>query len=266
MVGQNYAAAWKDLKKRFDRKEDLVQEYIRKFLEVPAIFNKPTFTRLRAIVDATNQMTRALPTLDVSVENWDPFIILIILTKLDEITRQEWKQKNASKSSTTFKDLLSFLELRATELQPSQSEKLNQLLRGENQRKFPKKIFQVNDSKVAKKENKLECPICGGQHRIWHCEKLKNQCAKVRTDIIKDLKMCFKCLLKHQIGECTKENCPYCDGPHNILLCYKRENDEKTKINDTTKQTFWAKGKSYQEFKPKKENPKENQVSTPTQN
>lgn len=45
--------------------------------------------------------------------------------------------------------------------------------------------------------------------------------------MIKDLKMYFECLLKHQIGECDSGSCPYCDGPHNILLCYKKENDMK---------------------------------------
>jgi Protein of unknown function (DUF1759) len=41
--GVNYKAAWNDLKKRFDRKGEIVQEYIRKFLEVPAITSKSTY-------------------------------------------------------------------------------------------------------------------------------------------------------------------------------------------------------------------------------
>lgn len=230
LIGTNYASAWADLKKRYDRRDDMIQEYIRRFLEVAAILHKPTFTRIRAIIDGTNQMLRALPSLGIDVRNWDPFVTLIIITKLDEDTRQEWKQRVGKRDSVGVSELLDFLETRAVELQPTQGEKLSQLLKGDAAcRRPPRKIFQVQKDAPppGKTDKKMECPICGGQHRIWNCEKLRAECAKVRTDMIRDLKMCFKCLLKHQIGDCSSSNCPYCSGPHNVLLCYKKENDNK---------------------------------------
>ena len=160
---------------------------------------------------------------------------LIIMTKLDEDTRQEWKQRAGVRDSIRTSELLDFLETRAVELQPTQGEKLSQMLKGDvSCRRQPRKIFQVQKEtskpeRTGKPERKMDCPICGGSHRIWNCDKLKAECAKVRTDIVRDLKMCFKCLLKHQIGDCTSSNCPYCSGPHNVLLCYKKENDMKRK-------------------------------------
>lgn len=123
--------------------------------------------------------------------------------------------------------MLEFLETRASELLPSQGDKLSQLLKGDTNRRIQRKVFQINDEKPEKQ--KRVCSVCKGDHPIWRCDKLRKECAKVRTDMIRSLKLCFKCLLKHEIGVCDKDDCPYCGGPHNSLLCYKKENDEKAK-------------------------------------
>lgn len=240
LTGTNYQSAWSDLKKRFDRKEDLVDEYIRKFLEVSAIHHKATFMNLRQIIDTTNQMIRALPHLGVVVTGWDPFINLIIGSKLDEETRQEWKQKKGPQAKTNVQELLEWLETRAIELQPSHSDRLSRMLKGETRKHQPKRVFQVTEKKkeTAEKSNRTtekpgdaertnKCLICGGNHKVRDCFKFMRECAKARTDIIKTLKLCFKCLLKHKIGLCDQEDCNYCGGPHNVMLCYKKENDGK---------------------------------------
>lgn len=120
---------------------------------------------------------------------------------------------------------MEFLETRAFELEPSQGDRLSQILRGEVRSKYSKKVFQVQENKERRERPKLECPLCKEPHRLWNCEKLKKECAKVRTDIIKSLKICFKCLMKHQLGICEHEVGTYCGGLHNVLLCYKKENN-----------------------------------------
>lgn len=55
ITGDNYQAAWSDLQKRYGRTDNQIQGYIRKFLEVPAILNRPNMYRIPAIIDATNQ-------------------------------------------------------------------------------------------------------------------------------------------------------------------------------------------------------------------
>lgn len=241
LTGTNYHAAWHDLQKRFNRKEDLVQEYIRKFLEVAAISHRATFMNLRAIIDATNQMLRALPNLGVEVSQWDPFINLIIALKLDEETRTEWKQRKPY-GSPSVTELLEWLETRAIELQPSSNDRLSRMLKGDTRNSArgnpPRKIFQITPGKGAKPKRKMpsisqppksppKCSICGGDHKVRDCPSLRKAGAKARSGIIKTLKLCFKCLLKHQIGTCDHEDCSYCGGPHHILLCYKKENDTK---------------------------------------
>lgn len=246
ITGTNYRAAWEDLKRRYDKKDELMAEYIRKFLEVPPIIGKATFNKIRTIVDATNQMLRALPSLEISVENWDPFLVLILNMKMDEETRNDWKTKRGRTPDTNVADLLEFLETRAGELYPTQGDKLSQLLKGDTNRRNPRKVFQITEKKEKKPENLRTCPICKGNHPVWRCERLKRECAKVRTEMIKSLKLCFKCLLKHEVGLCDITDCPYCGGPHNSLLCYKRENDEKAR-----------KAEPNPNWKPKAEKPKQ---------
>ena len=202
-------------------------------------------------------MLRTLPRLDVDVEHWDPFVTLIINSKLDDETRSDWKQQIGRREVTTAR-MIDFLELRAIELQPTQGDKLSVMLRGDNRRP-PRNIFQVSEQQKPEKENKkLECLICKGPHRLWNCKKLLAECAKTRTEIIKSLRVCFKCLLKHQMGLCENEECNYCGGPHHVLLCYKKENSMKqNKGNQNFRHGLNQKKQNWQEpQKPKQELPK----------
>lgn len=217
VAGVNYEAAWSDLKKRYDRTSELIDDYIRKFFESKAIEHKAHFMNIRAIIDATNQMLRALPGLGVNVENWDPIIQLIICSKLNDELRSEWRTKVTEENKKGVKSLLEYLEKRAIELQPSQGDRLSKMLKGDTCRKPPRKVFQTN---------KKECLVCKGNHSVWDCYMLKKECAKARSNIIKTLGLCFKCLLKHRADMCDEDDCEYCGGPHNIMLCYKKENSE----------------------------------------
>lgn len=234
VTGTNYDAAWADLCKRYDRTDELVDEYIRKFFESRPVEGKPNYTTLRRIIDFTNQMLRALPNLGEDISHWDPIVNLIICSKLTEELRTEWAQRKVRDGKKTTTHLLSLLEDRAIELQPKQSDRLSQMLKGENRMtKSPPKrvVFQISEKKPESKKEKVakQCPICKGNHRIWDCNMLKKESAKARTGIIRTLGLCFKCLLEHRAGLCDEEDCEYCGGPHNIMLCYKRDNEEKMK-------------------------------------
>lgn len=151
----------------------------------------------------------------------DPFIVFIINTKLDEVSRQDWKQHIVRNESVKVEDLLEFLETKAFELQPTQGERLSRMLKGDC-RRMPRKIFAIEkDTKF-----KLKCTLYSGSYRIRNCKKILSECVKIRTSIVRDLKVCFRCLLKHQFGDYEKD-CAHRGGAHHVLLCYKKENKEK---------------------------------------
>lgn len=237
VTGHNYEAAWTDLKNRYNRTDELIEEYIRKFFESRSVEGRPNFIVLRKIIDSTNQMRRALPNLGASVENWDPIINLIIGSKLNEELRSEWAQKRARENLKSTTDFLTLLESKAIELQPKQSDRLSQMLKGDTKCKLPpRKVFQITEKKPEKKNdakpvaaNKKECILCKGNHHVWDCNMLKKESAKARTGIIRALGLCFKCLLKHRVGMCDNDDCEYCGGAHHVMICYKKENEEKLK-------------------------------------
>lgn len=140
-------------------------------METPAIIHRPNFTKIRAIIDGTNQMLRALPTLNCPVRGWDPFVNFIISTKLDEETRNEWKTRIGRRDKVKVTELLDFLEIRAIETQPTQGERLSQMLKGDFRRDRPRKIFQLMEKKdvLPLEKPKTECPLCKGPHRLWNC-------------------------------------------------------------------------------------------------
>lgn len=246
LTGVNYEAAWDDLQRRYDRSDNLIQEYIRKFLEVPAILHRANSHRIRAIIDATNQMIRALPGLGADVNHWDPFICLIITSKLDEETRSEWRQHVGRRTNTTLTEFIEFLETRAIDYQPSQGDRLSQMLRNQVIQRNPRRnIFAVTNEPTEKPKQKRQCVICKGDHYPWQCSKLRKECARVRAELVNSVGACVKCLLKHEVGACTKSDCPYCGEGHNSLLCLKKERETpRAQRKETKKSTPGMKDRS----------------------
>lgn len=122
LMGANYEIAWADLKKRFDREDEIQDEYLMRFVTVPAITHRATCQALRQIVDTTNQMLRAMATFNVPTSTWDPFLTLIVESKLDEKTRMDWKHEKGPNSKPNITTMLGWLEERASELQMSTSD------------------------------------------------------------------------------------------------------------------------------------------------
>lgn len=256
----NYESAWDDVKNRYDRNDFIIHEYIKKFFEIPIISGRASVFKLQAIIDGTKQMLRALPAMGTKVDQWDPFVSFIILSKLDDETRKEWGQKIGKQGKTPLKTLLEFLEIKAIELQPSQSERLYNMMT--NKKDLTRKVFQISNktNKNSKTEvdgcnqcktstvlqltgkgnnrsNQIEyqptkCPLCGGRHPLYKCPLLLKEKAKERTEIIKRLRLCYKCLGEHEIGDCPKHNCPHCGGPHNLVICYKLERERERKASE----------------------------------
>lgn len=83
----------------------------------------------------------------------------------------------------------------------------------------------------------VESTICSNDHRSLrnsrtsiHCNEFEAMNAKNKTEMLRKLKLCFKCLSKHPKGECREGECHFCGGPHHVILCYKRENKERAAI------------------------------------
>lgn len=220
--------AWEDLLRRYNREDDIIEEYIRKFMELPILSNHPTSEQFIQILNATNQMLRALPNWGIKVNGWDPWIKFMIITKIDEQSKRAWLTEKKRRQQVPLQELLEFLELRASETQHSQSDAFRQLFSNPAKKKFEPRR-KLNSHLV----HADKCSHCKGEHRVYQCPKFLELDAKARSSTIRGLKLCVKCLGSHGDIKCKFGNCKHCDKPHNTLLCFKSlKPREETKSNE----------------------------------
>lgn len=88
---ENYDIAWKILCELFDNKRLMIHNLIK------SLFNIPQFLpdgpgALRNLVDLISKNLSSLNTIGIKTEFWDPLIIYLVCTKLDQPTVCQWEQ------------------------------------------------------------------------------------------------------------------------------------------------------------------------------
>ena len=88
----------------------------------------------------------------------------------------------------------------------------------------------TNEQKKLNTTTLKQCPLKDGDHKIWMCNKFKQQNANERYEILMKLKLCFCCLNSHMIKDCKSERvCGVnrCTKKHNRMLHLDFEKSEK---------------------------------------
>lgn len=238
LVGTNFKAAWEALLERYNNKNNLIGEHLKTFFESPMI-DKLNGDKLRSLVDTTRLLTTGLPNLGIDVDDWDPILEFVVEAKLDNETRRDWKLKKGNREQVRLNELLAFIEQKAIQATPSQEDYLRkafsyQKSTSNRDRQHGKKSIMLTTETPNKPLNLPKCLLCMREkranisHHIFRCGYLKSMTTNDRITNIRDLKICFKCLTKHERDECKFGDCLYCGGPHNLLLCLKREKDRKS--------------------------------------
>lgn len=225
----NYEAAWYVLLRRYDKPDQIVDEYLRKLIELPAI-NTPTAQRLIAMVNCANQIIRVFPSLGVNVSNWDAIIKFNLTSKLDRATHKKWLDQVKLRQNVPLEELIDFLEIEAGENlpMPGKSQRTYDPKRYQKPRYQPPAILTTVANHEATHQGSPQavnrCPQCRGNHVLFLCPIFKKLKVKDRIIKVRGFKHCFRCLLKHnQPSDCKFGMCPVCTKDHNSLLCYTRE-------------------------------------------
>ncbi|GFU09725.1 DUF1758 domain-containing protein [Trichonephila clavipes] len=74
-------------------------------------------TNLRNLVDTSDEVLRGLKALGTEATNRDPWLIQILMRKLDTETKRPWSVKTAEKDFPTLKKFLEFLNVRCSSLE-----------------------------------------------------------------------------------------------------------------------------------------------------
>ena len=108
LIAENYASAWSALTERYDKPYMITSSIINKILQSEKI--KPCHSNMRSVSDLFNESINSLDNLGSYAKSRYPWVIRLLLDKLDNATAERWATSCSDESSPSLKPFLSFLE------------------------------------------------------------------------------------------------------------------------------------------------------------
>lgn len=230
MCASDYETAWIILRRRYDKTDQIIDEYIRTFEQLPFLThaNMPALIKM---VNKTSQLIRVLPALGIDVKSWDTWILFTLKSRLDRTTLRKWMDQVKLRQNVPLSEFMEFLEVEAFECMPTEVEKTHARSREAQVKK--KKSYAISMTVQAETGDK-KCPMkkCNQSHPIYRCDKFRALSVKDRIETVQGAKLCIRCLVCHITPvDCKLPSCFTCQRNHNHLLCYRRERENKEKQN-----------------------------------
>lgn len=166
----NYRIAFDTLVQRYENKSLIIQSHIRSLFQIQQV-QKPTAVELRNLHHHVLSHVRALKALGQPVEHWDAWLVMLVCSKLDQITVGEWQLLQTSKELTEFTTLEKFLSNRVSAYEVGEigHHSLDSRQQSFNtERTLPKRVLLSNNTEANTYIKK--CFICNGTHRLSSCE------------------------------------------------------------------------------------------------
>ena len=227
LTDANYLQAWEKLKKRYSKKKYSVRELIELFLSQPSAVNDE-HTQLRAICDTSDEVLRGLEALGSEWQSRDPWLIHILIKKLNVDTQQAWAKHSIDTDVPTIDGFLEFLTERCDALEactntpgPIHS----------NRQKSHTKVHAVTT-------NANSCVLCNStSHPLFRCFKFKRLSSVERKEFIESRQLCSNCLnSNHRIDCCqSPKRCFICGNKHHTLLHVNNQQADHQQSNLTSK-------------------------------
>ncbi|XP_062542546.1 uncharacterized protein LOC134210524 [Armigeres subalbatus] len=210
-----YAGALDILKKRFDRKDLIVNHHIQRFCEIPSTVIL-SVNGLGKLNETAEDVKRALQAIER--EDRDCWLIYLLLAKVDSETRQQWSDKIASKQTPPkLEEFLEFLEQRTYSLETAQTPTSKPTLK-HSAKPQPRSSSFVSTHEEPKTPTK--CSVCNeGPHRLYYCKRFQEIPVAERIRLVNQLGLCKNCLCaSHGKNPCTAGDCRKCKKRHHTLL------------------------------------------------
>lgn len=120
----NYPLCWDILNHRYDNKRRIFISHLKNILNIPTIQQKSA-NHLKRIHDTTYESVNAI-NLGVDVSSWDPFLVRILVEKLDSETNDDYMDSLKSpRELPVLREFLQFLENKFMSLEISRKNHFN---------------------------------------------------------------------------------------------------------------------------------------------
>lgn len=213
LTDANYTVAWQTLSDEYEDSDTMVHCHIDKFYAIPKLTTATvsSFTELYATASSV------LNSLDaIRVTSRDPWVIYLLLSKLDHETKVLWSREPGN-AAPTLVDFMAFLGARLKSLKKCQ-DRTSELL--DSQKSMSKSTTKSNTVTVLATPATNACPACHqNDHKIFRCPSFIDKTPADRLAIIRKNDLCRKCLVaNHKTIDCTFYTCKKCKRHHNSLL------------------------------------------------
>jgi len=220
MTEANYEVALKRLRQRYENKSMIIQSHIRAILDCPQM-ETATAGELQSLHSRVVSHTAALEAIGQPVEQWDAWLVTVILRKLDHATAQDWQLRREDTELPTYKQLEEYLASRCVALESTETF----AIKGDLKKKSTTNYSLGKRVTLAAIETKSEkCACCSHMHKIYACKKFRDLSQGERFNVVRSARMCFNCLsTNHMAPKCqSNSKCQLCGGKHNTLLHFEK--------------------------------------------
>nr|XP_041631969.1 uncharacterized protein LOC121502441 [Drosophila kikkawai] len=164
---------------------------------------------VRKLADGADEVIRGLRALDC--EERDPWLIFILLSKLDTDTCQAWAQcADSEGKGVTINQFLKFLTSRCDTLEAFHLVRPTQARRAAT----------THHADTHPRREEPKCTSCQQTHQLFKCPQFNGLDIAARREFLKTKKLCFNCLSpSHMAGNCTsRHTCRICRRKHHTLV------------------------------------------------
>lgn len=221
----NYQEAWQALTNFYDKKKYTVFALIREFVDQPAVVTA-TAGSLRKLVTTSDEVVRQLNALGEEYNTRDPWLIHLVLEKLDKESRSLWAQRIIDEENPSFEDFVKFLDNRCDALETCTAfakKSTNEAVKKDTVKKpvGERKLQSLHSAAGGEK-----CAKCSKEHPLFQCDDFKNMDTSSKRELVKKSRLCFNCLRSsHIVKFCnSKSVCRNgdCKQRHHTLLCERK--------------------------------------------
>ena len=209
----NYLTAWKKLNDRYNKSRTIISSLIERYLSLPTVnANLETYQK---VVDESDEIIRSLRNLSEYAGSIDPWLIHLLLRKLDEESKRLWGMKSTEGNEPSVEDFHLFLESRCESIDIS-GRNYSSVKVTDNKKIKDKRISTNHNSKTFV----VTCIKCSKQHYLYQCDEFKSMSIDLRRQLVEKNNVCFNCLrVGHSAKNCqSKHHCLTCCRKHHTLL------------------------------------------------
>ncbi|XP_063390141.1 uncharacterized protein LOC134675762 [Cydia fagiglandana] len=178
---------------------------------------------VKELLDISTECLNSLKNNDISIDNWDPIIIHLLVHKLDTESHKHWEEDLKTLSVEdlpTLEQFSKFLEGRFRVLE------MVQTAHPKEKPQVRAKTFHATATPSSNTDSNQQCGFCNEDHFIYNCKEFAKLDPEQRSKEVQTRSLCFNCLRPgHSVRFCKRNtSCLRCKRKHHTLLHVTKPN------------------------------------------